>query len=262
MQQLMSQIRDFGLGTKPRAPDTTQRKPRVIVLTGAGVSAPSGLATFRNDPDSFWTKYPSDLVCHARTRHTLEHFDFINTYRQVLKSKKPNPAHVMLADLQREYGSRIKLYTTNIDDLHEIAGSPVTHLHGRVTHVKCDTCVYVENTGFAEFVPDTPCPKGCGIHSELRTEVLLFGEKLTPQYDVLLDELQSLTTGDLFLCIGCSFSVFPFHEIMKSSKATKINVTLDTDEETSSAFDHTYTADVVTVLEKIRQHVENVLEKL
>ena len=82
---------------------------KIIFLTGAGISSASGLATFRDDSDGFWTKYDPDQVCHAMTRKTKEHFDFFNMYRKLIGECQPNPAHFWIATLQRQFGNEISL---------------------------------------------------------------------------------------------------------------------------------------------------------
>ena len=79
---------------------------RLIVLTGAGISAPSGLATFRDDKEGFWKKYDSDEVCNAATRTTKAHYDFMNLYRKLVSEASPNRAHSWLAQLERKFGDK------------------------------------------------------------------------------------------------------------------------------------------------------------
>lgn len=250
------------LFSKTSVVDNTERTSKVVILTGAGISAPSGIATFRNDPDSFWVEYNPDNVCHARTRKTKEHFDFINTFKRKVSNSKPNAAHDLISNIQRTFGSdRVKLYTTNIDDLHQISGSICTHLHCQVRYIKCDNlkCKFKIDYGLKDLKMSTPCPLGCGINSQLRTDVVLFGEPLGQEYEKIINNIENLKSGDLFLSIGSSFSIFPFDQIVSTSKCRKVNVTLDKDEKISSCFDKVYINNVVDVLKELETEFKNVL---
>lgn len=243
--------------------DRTERDPKIIILTGAGISAPSGLSTFRNDPESFWVKFNPDLVCHKKTRRTKEHFNFINTFKDKIKKTEPNGAHRLISRYQRLYGTeRVKVYTTNIDDLHQMSGTNCTHLHGQIRYAKCENanCKYRTDLGLKHLEMNTFCPLGCGAHSKLRTDVLLFEEPLGMEYELILGDLENLKEGDLFLSIGSSFSIFPFNLIVKDLKCRKVNVTLDEEDNVNNCFDKIYKKSVVEILDELEKEIEAVLE--
>jgi NAD-dependent deacetylase len=181
---------------------------KTFVLTGAGVSAESGLGTFR-DKDGLWTRFdPMKLATpEAFARDPTEVHAFYNMRRRNLIEAEPNSAHYALARLEAELkgqGGKLFLCTQNIDDLHERAGSPeVVHMHGELVKARCARCEAV-TPWHEELIVETPCPS-CGRTGGLRPHVVWFGEMplfMDAIYDALLE-------ADLFVSIGTSGSVYP-----------------------------------------------------
>jgi NAD-dependent deacetylase len=118
---------------------------RIFVLTGAGVSAESGLGTFR-DKDGLWTRYDLSEVATPEgfARDPAKVHAFYNARRANLRGAEPNAAHVALGQLERQLearGGALFLCTQNVDDLHERGGSQsVVHMHGELSRVRCDRC--------------------------------------------------------------------------------------------------------------------------
>jgi len=180
----------------------------IFILTGAGISAESGLGTFR-DKDGLWSRFdPMKLATpEAFARSPDEVHAFYNMRRQNLLSAKPNAAHRALARLEAglaERGGSLFLCTQNIDDLHERAGSQgVVHMHGELLKAHCTAC--------AETMPwhddlsvEVPCPS-CRRSGGLRPHVVWFGE-MPLEMDAIFD---ALLEADLFVAIGTSGSVYP-----------------------------------------------------
>jgi len=177
---------------------------RVVVLTGAGISAESGVPTFR-DADGLWEGHRVEDVA------TPEAYDaqptvvqqFYDARRAALDTVEPNPAHVALGRLEEVLGDDFYLVTQNIDDLHERGGSArVHHMHGELRSALCRACGRrTEWTG--DLVDFPPCP-GCGV-TELRPDVVWFGE-IPYEMDTILDVLRR---ADLFVSIGTSGAVYP-----------------------------------------------------
>jgi NAD-dependent deacetylase len=177
---------------------------RVVVLTGAGISAESGVPTFR-DADGLWEGHRVEDVA------TPEGFEaapsvvhrFYDDRRAALAGVEPNPAHLALARLEEALGDDLLLVTQNIDDLHERAGSTrVLHMHGQLRSAWCVGC----DGRFAwdgELSDFPPCP-GCG-SAELRPDVVWFGE-IPYEMDRILAALER---ADLFVSIGTSGAVYP-----------------------------------------------------
>jgi NAD-dependent protein deacetylase/lipoamidase len=177
---------------------------QVVVLTGAGISAESGLATFR-DADGLWEGHrPEDVAtpgAFARDPALVQRF--YDERRAALSGVEPNAAHVALARLEEALGPDLLLVTQNIDDLHERGGCRrVLHLHGELRSALCTSCGRRHPwTGGLGAWP--PCPS-CAAH-ELRPDVVWFGE--VPHR---MDEIwPRLATADVFCAIGTSGVVYP-----------------------------------------------------
>lgn len=176
---------------------------RVFVLTGAGVSAESGLGTFR-DPDGLWARFdPMKLATpEAFAREPATVLAFYNARRRNLLAAAPNAAHAALATLAGAVD--LFLCTQNIDDLHERAGSPaVHHMHGELLKARCACCGAVR-TQRRDLATTDVCA-GCGRAGGLRPDVVWFGE--TP---VGMDAIEAaILRADRFVSIGTSGSVYP-----------------------------------------------------
>ncbi len=177
----------------------------IVILTGAGISAESGIPTFR-DQGGLWQRYRLEDVAtyEAFKRQPDLVHEFYNQRRRDLQRVEPNAAHKALARLEQEYPGKVLLVTQNVDDLHERAGSKnILHMHGELLKVRCEKCghLYVE-TGAVTTA--TPCPR-CGTQGALRPHVVWFGE--TPLF---LEEIYAaLKACDLFVAIGTSATVYP-----------------------------------------------------
>ncbi|HDX4293466.1 TPA: NAD-dependent protein deacylase [Escherichia coli] len=182
-------------------------KPRVLVLTGAGISAESGIRTFRA-ADGLWEEHRVEDVA------TPEGFDrdpelvqtFYNARRRQLQQPEiqPNAAHLALAKLQDALGDRFLLVTQNIDNLHERAGNTnVIHMHGELLKVRCSQSGQVLDwTG--DVAPEDKC-HCCQFPAPLRPHVVWFGEM-----PLGMDEIyMALSMADIFIAIGTSGHVYP-----------------------------------------------------
>ena len=178
------------------------RSLRIVVLTGAGISAESGLSTFR-DPGGVWSRYDLNDVATPqgfRRNPELVH-SFYNARRKALREARPNAAHKALAELEKS--ADVTIVTQNVDNLHERADSAnVLHMHGELAGALCGDC------GFRWPAPDTlsttvPCPQ-CG-RCAARPDVVWFGE--FPYHMERIDIL--LGCADIFVSIGTSGEVSP-----------------------------------------------------
>ena len=208
---------------------------RIFVLTGAGVSAESGLRTFR-DSDGLWEGHRVEDVAtpeaYARDPELVQ--DFYNQRRAQLLTVAPNPAHFALADLGTRFGDDLTLVTQNVDDLHERAGSSdVWHMHGELLKKRCEACgvVSVCNESLSVF---SICPD-CDKDGTLRPHIVWFGE-----VPLLMDEIyESVALSDVFISIGTSGLVYPAAGLAAEAKrygAKTIEVNL-TNTELSTNFD-------------------------
>ncbi|OFX00489.1 MAG: NAD-dependent protein deacylase [Alphaproteobacteria bacterium RIFCSPHIGHO2_12_FULL_63_12] len=181
------------------------KRQKIVILTGAGISAESGLATFR-DPDGIWAKYDYNEVATPEgfeADPALVH-SFYNWRRANLETVHPNPAHVALARLEEKFGAALTLVTQNVDDLHERGGSTrVIHMHGELKKARCAACGAVHRWA-GDLALETRCP-GCGEVGALRPHIVWFGEM-----PMRMDEIAvAITKADLFVSIGTSGNVCP-----------------------------------------------------
>lgn len=184
---------------------------KIVVLTGAGISAESGISTFR-DSNGLWENHRIEEVASMggfRKNPSLVH-QFYNQRRNQLldKSIKPNAAHYALADLQSKH--EVTLVTQNVDNLHERAGSVnVIHIHGELLKTKCTRCFYgndcTSNTTNNDYC-DT-----CGEIGTIRPDIVWFGEIPYRMGEVY----QSLQESDMFVAIGTSGNVYPAAGLVK-----------------------------------------------
>lgn len=186
----------------------SSRAKRIFVLTGAGVSAESGLGTFR-DREGLWARYdPMKLATpQAFARTPEEVHAFYNARRAALLQAKPNAAHQALVRLEAglvDKGGQLFLCTQNIDDLHDRAGSRhVVHMHGELLKARCTACKTV-NVWRDDLNVTDACP-ACQRTGALRPHVVWFGE--TPFHLKAISA--ALLGSDLFVAIGTSGAVYP-----------------------------------------------------
>jgi NAD-dependent deacetylase len=189
-----------------RAAELLRRADRVAVLTGAGVSAESGVPTFRGGGGLWEGQRVEDVATPgAFARDPAKVWRFYNARRTGLRTVQPNPGHRALADLEDRWGSeRFTLITQNVDGLHRAAGSRhVLEVHGTLSRVRCTGCGRTEERG-SEALPDLP---HCGCGALLRPDIVWFGEYL-PE-DVWREAAVAAATCDCFLVVGTSAVVFP-----------------------------------------------------
>jgi NAD-dependent deacetylase len=194
---------------------------KIFVLTGAGVSAESGLGTFR-DKDGVWTKYDLSEVATPEgfARNPALVRDFYNARRVNLAGAEPNAAHVALARLEAELAARggeLYLCTQNVDDLHEKAGSQrVIHMHGELAVTRCAHCEALRPDS-SPLSAEVVC-EACGRDGGARPHVVWFGE-MPLHMDAIED---ALSEADLFVSIGTSGSVYPAAGFVTEARAMGI----------------------------------------
>lgn len=175
---------------------------KIVVLTGAGISAESGLKTFR-DSDGLWEGYNIEDVAtpEAWERDPELVQEFYNERRRQVVAAQPNEAHMALAALEEHHD--VQIITQNIDDLHERAGSKnVTHLHGIITRSQSDI---KSNLTYPIVGTEIKMGECCEFGSQLRPHVVWFGEAV-PMIEVAANICRK---ADLFILIGTSLAVYP-----------------------------------------------------
>jgi NAD-dependent deacetylase len=180
---------------------------RVFILTGAGISAESGLPTFRAS-DGLWAGNRIEDVCtpDAWERNPALVWQFYSARREAGAKAQPNPAHYALAELEKRMGDRFFLCTQNVDDLHERAGSVrLLHMHGELARARCELeCgrpPIEDRAIYASLAEVGHCP--CG--GRLRPHIVFFGE-IPLEMDRIRQEIGKAT---LMLVVGTSGSVYP-----------------------------------------------------
>ena len=177
----------------------------IFILTGAGISAESGIQTFRGSTGLWEGHRVEDVASPAGfQRDPALVFEFYNVRRDKIREALPNAAHLALARLEREFSGTVTVVTQNIDDLHERAGSGnVIHMHGEVMKAKCRECQSISPCE-QSLDATNPCPS-CQVVGKLRPHIVWFGE-----IPLFMDEIDlALSRGDLFISIGTSGNVYP-----------------------------------------------------
>jgi len=175
---------------------------KIVVLTGAGISAESGIQTFR-DGDGLWNKFKFEEVAtpEAWNRNPATVLEFYNWRRKKVWEAKPNTGHLALVKLEEKY--EVKIITQNVDDLHERAGSKnILHLHGEIKKARStiDSDLIYEHKHWKLNLGDT-CEKG----SQLRPHIVWFGEPVP-----LMEPAKKIASAaDIFMIIGTSMVVYP-----------------------------------------------------
>ena len=189
-------------------PNRSFEMKKVVVFTGAGVSADSGLSTFR-DADGLWADYRIEDVCtpEALARNRRLVIEFYNKRRREMLAAEPNAGHRAIAELERDF--EVEVLTQNVDNLHERAGSSrVTHLHGELIRLRSssDSGLIVPIEGWEQRL-DATAPDG----SLLRPHIVFFGESV-PMFERAAEIAQ---TADIMVVVGTSLAVYPAASLVR-----------------------------------------------
>ena len=196
------------------------KKKKIVVLTGAGVSAESGISTFR-DSGGLWENYKVEDVASIEGWHRNPELmlRFYNSRRAQLAEVRPNAAHLSIAALEKDWD--VTVVTQNVDNLHERAGSTrIIHLHGELTKVRPENCC-TEMDGFSEekVIDIGYEPIGMGDCApggvQLRPHIVWFGEAV-PKINLAIDAVEA---ADVLLIVGTSLQVYPAAGLYRFAKA-------------------------------------------
>jgi len=185
---------------------------KVVILSGAGLSAESGIGTFR-DSGGLWEEYDVSVVCNYDSLDKNEELtiEFYDKRRAELEFKEPNLVHKVIAQLKKEYGSDIAIITQNVDNLFEKAGMnsyDILHLHGFMPELRCRDCEKIYDAGYKKLqnFNNGLCLECFG---KLRPNIVFFGEQ-APMYEQLNRELNDC---EFFIVIGTSGEVIGVNTI-------------------------------------------------
>lgn len=186
----------------------------IFILTGAGISAESGLSTFRSE-NGLWNNHRVEDVAtiEAFARNPDYVHEFYNQMRPELFKAEPNAAHLAITKLQHEYPANINVITQNIDVLHEKAGNAnILHIHGQINQIVCLNCGHIIES-WGAYSSEDEC-ENCHICGMLKPNIVFFGENL-----LYMDKVEKLLQScDLFLSIGTSGVVYPAAGFVQTAK--------------------------------------------
>lgn len=204
----------------------SRKYKHILFLTGAGISAESGLSTFRSE-NGLWNNHRVEDVAtiEAYLRNPDYVHQFYNDMRPELLKAEPNPAHLAITELQDNHPAEVNVVTQNVDTLHEKAGNTnIYHIHGQINQIVCMNCGHVFET-WGDVSSEDKCEK-CGITGMLKPNIVFFGENLL--YMNKVDEL--LKSCDLFISVGTSGVVYPaagFVQIAKMFGADTMELNME-----------------------------------
>ncbi len=202
---------------------------KITVITGAGISAESGVPTFRG-PDGLWKNFRAEELAtpEAFNRNPEVVWEWYNWRRELISKCSPNPAHEFLVNLEEEKGDNFLLITQNVDGLHRKAGNKrIIEIHGCLWRVKCTQCSYKDYNYDVPIKILPKCPECKGL---LRPDVVWFGEAL--DYNDLQESIQACINCDLLIVIGTSGVVqpvasFPFQAKRNNEKIKIVDINPD-----------------------------------
>ncbi len=194
---------------------------KIVIFTGAGISAESGINTFR-DSDGLWEQHRIEDVCTKGCLETNREatVSFYDARRLDLETKKPNKAHYEVAKLKEKYPDKIAIITQNVDNLFEKAGcDDVIHVHGFLTQIKCQSCEYIEDIGCTK---QDDAWENCPMcKSGLRPNVVFFGER-APYYEDMFKEIDDceylvvIGTSGAVLCVDLMIGKEMKHTVLNN----------------------------------------------
>lgn len=229
---------------------------KIVFFTGAGISAESGISTFR-DADGLWENHKIEEVCNIHTWKENKEavFKFYSERRKQLAEVQPNAIHFGIAEIQKKLGKEnVTIITQNVDDLLERAGcEDVLHVHGFLPEMRCLStynCRHTWNVGYTETTSDLVCPK-CG-GTEVKPNVVFFGEE-APNYHFMKREFYTVSEDGYFVVMGTMGNVVPVDRYLDFIYGTKIiNNLEETPYIPTSKFKYTFYEPGTSAIEKIK----------
>lgn len=194
---------------------------KLIIVCGAGISASSGIPTYRSeDPGSgLWNINDMKRICTVGNEFTDDSIAFYDNFRSLLSTVEPSQVHLQLAEIQKSYGpARVKIFTQNIDDLLERAGcSEVTHVHGTVWNALCLECGGTTEIGYT---PLSTRDRACRCGGRLKNDVVFYGDR--GRYSNMLESILDMDARDVFVLMGTSATTLHVDMILRLMDSTHI----------------------------------------
>jgi len=191
-------------------------KPNIYIYSGAGLSAISGIPTFRGE-NGIWGEFEIEKVCNIQTwkENREKVFDFYRNMNNDYSNAYPNDAHIFISNLQKKFGeNRVKIITQNVDTLLERDGcSDVLHVHGKIGNLHCTKCRHIWEDSI---LSDKKC-QFCKTNINVKPYVIMFGEN-SSNYKILQGYLTNLREKDIFIVVGTSGNVINLRGLMSKTK--------------------------------------------
>lgn len=233
---------------------------KVVILSGAGISAESGISTFR-DNGGLWEEYDVRDVCTAGCLDTNRKMsiEFYDKRREELQDKTPNKAHKVIAQLKSKYKNKIAVITQNVDNLFEKAGmkdKDIVHLHGFLTKVECEKCSLVYDIGYKKIQDsfDGRCPT-CSSR-KIRPHIVMFGE-MAPMYEKFESEMRYCK---LLVIIGTSGNVIDVDRLLSPRRKTILNNLERSDAINDELYTKVLYKKATDAIDEIAEDIERFLE--
>jgi NAD-dependent deacetylase len=232
---------------------------KVIILSGAGLSASSGISTFR-DNGGLWDNYDVNVVCNYDSLEKNESLtlEFYDKRREDIADKIPGDAHKVIAQLKKKYPNEIAVITQNVDDLLEKAGldsSKVIHLHGFLPEVRCRGCGEIYNINYNSIYSfNNGYCKSCD--GKLRPNIVFFGE-MAPKYEMLNEHIQDC---EFIVIIGTSGYVIEVNTMATFIKHSILNNLEPSDAIDDSIFSQVIYDEANNAIYKIEEEIESFLK--
>jgi len=240
---------------------TPEDGPKIIIFSGAGLSAPSGISTFRGDT-GLWNDMDVDVVCNQRTWKANANavHDFYNSMRTKLQSTEPSEGHNGIADIVQEYGKEnVYVITQNIDNLLEKANADCLHVHGELTKMECEACGNRWDIGYKEWdYENDRCPK-CDSKKAVRPGIVFFGGQ-AGMYSYMWRAFEHTMNKDsIVIIIGTAGNVVSVEENLIGTPCKKILCNLKPSGDINvkkCAFDKVYYESIETGIDKIKNDIK------
>lgn len=229
---------------------------KVVILSGAGLSASSGISTFR-DEDGLWEKHNIQEICSVGCLdwNYEATINFYNLRRNDIKDRVSNNAHKMIAKLKNKYPKRVEVITQNIDDLLEKADcKDVLHLHGFLKELRCMECEKIIDISYSLQDKSNSTCKSCG--GKMRPNIVFFGEA-APKYETMHKILKDC---GLLVVIGTSGYVIDVSFLTQYADYSILNNLEPSEAIYEECFTKVYYEDANTAYEKIEQDIENFIK--
>jgi len=236
---------------------------KIIILSGAGLDAPSGIQTFRGEK-GLWNGHSIDEICSEKTwkDNYLKVHKFYNERRTELKTKEPNEVHLAIKEIISKCGKEnVFNITQNVTDFFERIDTEVLHLHGELTKMECSECYHKWDIGYEEFNPEDSCPK-CNKEKAVRPAVVFYGGP-AQMYSYLFRAFEyNLNPDTVVLIIGTSGEVLPINDLVQRKHGLVTNTILCNLEKQNHIneefFSDIYYEDISSAITKIQNKINNI----